>query len=258
MTPTSVGRLCIYCTKPMATDERVAVCDRCFAAHHEGCWDRNGRCSTFRCAGIPRIMTGADLPTVLRTALEKANEQPDHCPFCTNKVYPGTLQGKWSHADKEHPAGPGLLFSSKQKPNPHKDWFGKRFLSKMLGNRSWFLPGAVLRTRSCGKCKRLYLWGVPVDDTFVQKLEEETTERFCPHCSAPLWKGTLSLDPKQQGGAKFECAETPDFHRDWLGHNLLDRFILNKWSPAAPSIPAHSCSECQYTEIAGRPIYRFL
>ena len=203
-------------------------------------------------------MTGADLPAVLKTALERANEQPDNCPFCTNKVYPGMLQGKWSRADKEHPAGPGLLFVAKQKPNPHKDWFGKRFLSKMLGNRSWFLPGAVLRVRSCGKCKRLYLWGVPVDETFVQKLEEETAERFCPHCSAPLWAGRISIDAKQQGGARFECADTPDFHRDWIGHNLLDRFVLNRWLPAAPPIPAYSCADCQYTEIAGRPVYRFL
>lgn len=203
-------------------------------------------------------MVGADLPTVLKTALEKANEQPDHCPFCTNKVYAGTMQARNPHPDKENSARTGLLFTAKQKPNPHKDWFGKRFLSKMLGNKSWFLPGAVLRTRSCGKCKRLYLWGMPVDDAFIQKMEEETGERFCPHCAAPLWKGAIIVDPKQQGAAKFECTDTPDFHRDWLGHNLLDRFVLNKWSPAAPSIPANSCAECQYTEIAGRPIYRFL
>jgi hypothetical protein len=254
----SVGRLCIYCSKPMAMDERIAVCDRCYAAHHEECWDRNGRCSTFRCAGLPRTMTGADLSAVLKTALEKANEQPENCPFCTNKAYPGILQGKWTHADKEHPAGPGLLFIAKPRPESEKAWFGKKLVSKMKGNRSWFLPGAVLRTRSCGKCKRLYLWGVPVDETFVQKLEEDAGEKFCPHCASTLWRGAISLDAKAQGGAKFECADTPDFHKDWLGHNLLDRFVLNKWALSAPSIPACSCESCQYTEIGGRPVYRVL
>jgi hypothetical protein len=254
---TSVGRLCIYCSKPIATEDRISVCDRCYAAHHEACWERNGRCSTFRCAGVPRTMTGADLAAVLKTAFEKANEQPEHCPFCTNKVYGGVLQGKWSHADKEHPAGPGLLFVGKQGPKGEKEGFGRKLFSK-LKKRSWFLPGAVLRTRSCGKCKRLYLWGVPMDDAFVQKTDEEKGERFCPHCACVLWSGEILLDAKAQGGAKFECAETPDFHKDWLGHNLLDRFVLNKWAVAAPSIPANSCENCQYTEIAGRAIYRVL
>lgn len=239
-------------------EDRIAVCDRCFAAHHEGCWERNGRCSTFRCAGVPRTMTGADLSAVLKTAFEKANEQPEHCPFCTNKAYAGVLQGKWAHQDKDHPVGPGLLFVARPRPGSEKSWFGKKLVAKMMGSRSWFLPGAVLRTRSCGKCKRLFLWGVPVDDAYIQKLEEERGERFCPHCASALSHGEISLDAKAQGGAKFECADTPDFHKDWIGHNLLDRFVLNKWPVTAPSIPAYSCENCQYTEIAGRAIYRVL
>ena len=67
MPTSSVGRLCLYCSKPIAIEDRVACCDRCFAAHHEECWDRNGRCSTFRCAGLARTMKGV-ATTVQATA----------------------------------------------------------------------------------------------------------------------------------------------------------------------------------------------
>src|SRR5262249_1930331 len=151
------------------------------------------------------------------------------CPFCANKVYTGFLQGRWARQPGNR-NGPGLLFVSKQKPNPHKDWFGRHFLDKMLGNKSWFLPGGQIKARSCGKCRRLFLWGVPIDEAFLQKCREEPDERFCPHCSAALWPGRIVLRAQTPGGARFQCDETPDFHRDWIGHNLLDRFFLSAWN----------------------------
>lgn len=253
----SVGRMCLYCARPLEREDRLAVCDRCYAAHHEECWERNGRCSTFRCAGVPRTMRGEDLPTVLRTALERANEQPQVCPFCANTAYAGIVQGRRAKAQPDHPAGPGLLFISKRRSDSRRGGLG-RLLEKMTAPRSWFLPGAHIKARSCGKCRRLFLWGVPADEAFVKQGGEEMGERYCPHCGTELWRGEISLRPKTPGGARFECEETPDFHRDWLLHNILDRYILNKWSPTITSLPAHSCPNCQYTEMAGRPIYRFL
>lgn len=240
----------------------MAACDRCFAAHHEECWQRNGRCSTFRCAGTPRTMRGDDLPTVLQVAMDRANEQPQTCPFCANTVYVGKVESRPIRppADPTQPATPGLMFQGKGKPNPHNDWFGKRFLSRMLGNRSWFLPGAHLKARSCGKCRRLFLWGVPVDEAYIQKYMSEQTggERYCPHCTTVLWAGRILVGQNQMGGARFSCDNTPDFHRDWFGHTILDRYLLNKWNLSIPALPAYSCPECHYTEVAGRPIYRFL
>jgi len=253
----SVGKICLYCSKPISSEDRVAVCDRCYAAHHEACWERNGRCSTFRCAGMPRTMLGGDLTTVLQVAYDRANAHPQVCPFCGSKVYAGILQGKRARSRPDHPAGPGLLFVSKKRPDSRRGGLG-RLLAKMAGPRSWFLPGAHIKARSCGKCRRLFLWGVPADEMFVQKSEEEPGERYCPHCGDELWAGEIALNPRTPGGARFECDEAPDFHRDWIGHNILDRYILNKWSPTIVRLPAHSCPDCQYTEIAGRPIYRFL
>lgn len=256
----SIGRICLYCSKPISAQERVACCDRCFAAHHEECWDRNGRCSTFRCAGVPRTMVGEDLQTVVQTALERANDQPKLCPTCGGDCYAGALQSAKvvKPKDTPNPPGRGLIFVSRARPNPHKDWFGRHFLDKMLGNRKWFLPGAQIKSRSCGRCKRLYLWGVPVDDGFLQQYRGKTEERFCPHCSTALQPGEIILNPKAQGGAIFTCDDAPDFHKDWLGHNILDRYVYNRWPPAVASIPAHSCPDCQYTEVAGRPVYRFV
>jgi hypothetical protein len=254
----SVGRLCIYCSKPMATDDRVAVCDRCFASQHESCWDRNGRCSTFRCPGLPRTMTGADLATVLRTALTQANEHPDICPFCANKVNPGILQARWANEMKDHAAGPGLLFVSRQKQGQGKGSIGRKLFSKVMGSRHWFLPGAQIKSRSCAHCRRLFLWGVNADEAFRQKAEEDTAERFCPHCATSLHEGVIDLDKTHQGGARFSSDDAPELHKGWFGHNVLDKYVHSKWSPTIDSLPARSCPDCHYTEIAGRPIYRFL
>jgi hypothetical protein len=262
MTTTSV-RVCLYCSQPICADDRVAACEKCFTAHHEECWERNGRCSTFRCLGAPRTMRGADLPAVVQAALDGAANQPATCPFCANRVYAGVLQ---SAPVKGFASGPtpqdnvartGLLFASRGKPNPHNDWFGKRFLSKMLGAKSWFLPGAHLKARSCGKCHRLFVWGMAADEGLISSAQAETDERYCPHCAVPLWPGHIVVGSQTQGGARFECDDTPDFHRDWFGHNILDRFFFNRWNPTVRQLPARSCPQCQFTEVAGRPIYRF-
>lgn len=252
-------QICLYCSQPICADDRVAACEKCFTAHHEECWERNGRCSTFRCLGTPRTMLGADLSVVVRAAFDGGNEWPAVCPYCANQVYAGTLQSAPIRApgQKNQPARTGLMFVSKGKPNPHKDWFGKQFLSKMLGGKSWFLPGAHIKARSCGKCHRLFLWGVAVDEGFIAKIQAEAEERFCPHCVVALWPGHIVLNSHNHGGARFECDGTPDLHRDWFGHNVLDRFFLNRWNPLIPSVPSRSCAQCQFTEVAGRPIYRF-
>lgn len=250
----SVGKLCVYCAKPIAEDDRVACCDRCFAAHHEDCWERNGRCSTFRCAGLPRTMLGRDLPLVLRTANERSNEQPASCPYCGNTTYAGQLTGHWGGKGPEQPAGPGLWFRSREKEDD--GGIRKRLLGRLKRGKAWWLPGAAIKSRSCGRCKRLFLWGTPIDEAFLQSITDD--ERFCAHCSTQLHAGEIALKGNSDEGARFVCDEAPDFHKDWIRHAVLDQFVLNRWNPALKSLPAHSCPDCQYTEIAGRPIYRFL
>ena len=250
----SVGRLCLYCAKPVVSEDKVSVCDRCYAVHHDDCWDRNGRCSTFRCAGIPRTMAGIDLITVLAVSLEKSNEQPVICPYCASGVYPGILQGRWAKPNRDslHPNGVGLHFFTKNRLPSERGW-----LKKITTPKSWFLSGASIRSRSCGKCRRLFIWGALVDDAFVQRAKENEGERFCPHCTTPLIHGNLDLRKKAPGSALFECSETPNFSKDWFGHQILDRFIRNRWRTLVDLLPADSCPSCQYTELSGRPIYRF-
>jgi len=204
-------------------------------------------------------MRGADLPAVVQAALDSASDQPAKCPFCANQVYAGTLQSapiKPPGLGNEAPR-PGLFFASQGRPNPHNDWFGKHFLAKILGSKSWFLPGAHIKARSCGKCRRLFLWGMAVDEGFIAKGQADDDERYCPHCAVALWPGHIVVRARNHGGARFECDETPDFHNDWFGHNVLDRFVLNRWNPSVQTIPARSCQQCHFTEVAGRPIYRF-
>jgi ssDNA-binding Zn-finger/Zn-ribbon topoisomerase 1 len=190
--------------------------------------------------------------------MERANEGPIDCPFCGNKTFVGALTGKRQAHRNDRPAGEGLLFQGADQPGEQRKGLGKRLLSKIVRGKSWWLPGAQVKCRSCGKCKRLFLWGVIAEDAVAQQPGEENGERYCPHCSAALNSGQIVLKANHEEGARFTCDDAPDFHRDWIGHNLLDRFVYNHWNPALKSLPAHSCPDCQYTEVAGRPIYRFL
>ncbi|MCC6730094.1 MAG: hypothetical protein IT208_12220 [Chthonomonadales bacterium] len=252
----SAGRLCRYCSKPIGQEERVSFCGRCFAVHHEECWDRNGRCSTFRCPGLPQAMHGDDVLHAREAALIRANQEPITCPLCTGAVYVGLLQGRNPHQQQQGAARTGLRFTTSRRAAAQS---GKRggLLSRLFPRRSWFLAGAGLRARSCGACRCLFLWGVTVDEGFLAEAASDPADRFCPHCGSALVPGEIALRGNPQAGAaRFECAEAPDFHTDWLRHNILDRFILNKWPPSVASLPAYSCAECRYTEVAGRPIYR--
>ncbi len=253
----STGRVCVWCQKPIAVADRVALCDRCVAAHHEECWDRNGRCSTFRCSGLPRTMRGDEVRTAQQLALEQANREPTVCPFCTNAVYVGSIRSARPPSGVQQ-QGSGLIVRSHFQPDAKTGSLVKRLLGRAAPARTWFLAGGHVRSRSCGSCKRLFLWGLSSDDALALAADREEAERFCPRCSGLLWPAEILCGKKHSGGAYFECDETPNLHRDWFGHHILDRYVYNRWPPPIPSLAAHICPECLYTEVAGRPIYRFL
>ncbi|MGC8667047.1 MAG: RING finger protein [Chthonomonadales bacterium] len=253
---TAVGRRCTYCGKPIAAEDRVAVCDRCYAAHHEECWDRNGRCSTFRCGGAPRKLMGADLGHVLQQALEQANAEPRVCPFCGGEAYAGVVQSTSPVASSGNVPVKGLMFVVHEDSQGVTGWLQR--LTRKRRTRGWVLPGAAINARSCGRCRRLYLWGLPVEDVVRSGAAEPSAAPFCPRCGEALVHGALVLTGGRQYRTQFVCSEVPRFHADWFGHNILDRYVLNRWSVPVASIPAHSCAKCRYTEVGGRPVYHFM
>ena len=200
-------------------------------------------------------MLGSDLGTVLTTALQRANEEPKMCPFCAGKAYPGLIQGHRPNQFKDQPKGPGLVFLE-DKPAEARGL--KRFVNKIAPARQWWLPGAHIKTRSCGRCKQIFLWGVPLDDEFLRKAYERAGELYCPHCSTELVPGSLGLNPKFNAGARFNSDEAPELHKGWLGHEVIDKLFYSRWDVPVSKLPAQSCPSCKYTEVAGRPIYRFL
>lgn len=252
----SLGRRCNYCGKPVLPGDRAAVCGRCYAVHHLECWDRNGRCSTFRCGGEPQNVNGTDVASVVHEALTRANAEPRICPFCGGEAYAGVVQSSSPVAASGEIPVKGLLFVVQENTPGVGEW-----LRRLKGNRrprGWPLPGAALNARSCGRCRRLYMWGLPVEDVVRVGSDASSDTPFCPRCGDTLTPGALLLRRSRHYRAQFVCTEVPRFHTDWFGHNILDRYILNRWPVPVASIPAHSCERCRYTQVAGRPVYHFM
>lgn len=250
-----MGPRCSYCGKSIGPEERAAMCDRCYATHHEECWQRNGRCSTFRCGGAAQSVLGAELASALQRALERANAEPQVCPFCGAEVYRGMVQSVQPVTTGGGVPVKGLLFIAYDEGDRASGWL--RRLARKRTGRGWILPGAAINARSCGRCKRLYLWGMAAEE-LVEKVAGQEKAPFCPRCGGELTRGVLALRGKQQARTVFTCAEIPRFHTDWFGHNILDRYVLNRWPISMQHLPAYSCAKCRYTEVGGRPIYHFM
>lgn len=227
------------------------MCSVCYAGHHAGCWLRNGRCSTFRCTGSPLHQTGISYLRALETALEAANAEPLTCRLCSQRVYGGRLLAKRTPAEPGRMES-GLTFTISKNRGFDNQRASRFLLRGLFRQRSWSLPGCQLRCRSCGSCRMLYLWGIPIDEPFIAAARDAALDRYCSHCGSPLYPGELRLND-----ARFWSDTTPEFHSEWFLHNVLDRFIYNRWAVSVRSVPAASCVQCRYTEIAGRPIYRF-
>ena len=97
----SVGKICIYCSKPISEEERVACCDRCYAAHHEECWDRNGRCSTFRCAAPCAVSTYLQC---CRSPSNVPTSSPRHAPCAAEKPIKERSTARMPEARPKAPA----------------------------------------------------------------------------------------------------------------------------------------------------------
>lgn len=249
-------RTCLYCSRKLQQEDRVAMCDVCYVGHHEECWTRNGRCSTFRCGGNPQVMWGVDYARSLASALDNANAEPTLCPLCNGRVYGGVVRSRRNHSS-ENPAGACLTFRVRRRVEAARAGAARRLFGRLVGPRQWVLSGGQLPARSCGSCRTLFLWGRAVDDAFIQNSRELSADRYCIYCGVAMWAGEILLSRHGSSPAKFWSDSTPDFHRDWVLHNLLDRFVYNRWSVGVNSLPASSCPQCKYTEVHGRPVYRF-
>lgn len=227
------------------------MCDTCYVGHHEECWNRNGRCSTFRCAGSPRLLLGSEYAMALDLALETANSEPRACPLCGQRAYGGQLYVRKA-AQGGHPVGTQLEFIARNRAGSERRGPVKRIVDRVLNKSHWTLLGGQLRCRSCGSCRVLFLWGQVVDEAYLANAREQARDRFCVFCGTPMWAGDIRL-----ADAKFWSDSVPDFHREWLLHHLLDRFVYNRWQLKLKMLPASSCPQCHYTEVFGRPVYRF-
>lgn len=251
MSTQPVARTCLYCGERLAAEDVVAMCTVCFTGHHEACWKRNGRCSTFRCTGQPRILNGEQYGWEFLKALENANASPGVCTECGGKVYSGRVCVRLVAGSDAK--APGLLFVARERRNQSgkrslRDWF-----QSLTGGPRWTLGGMQLKGRSCGSCRTFFLWGEPVNDIYRVQAQERARDRFCVICGASMLVGELRLSD-----AKFWSDTVPEFHSEWILHQVLDRFVYNRWPVNVRSIPAASCPKCRYTEINGRPVYRLI
>lgn len=200
-------------------------------------------------------MRGEGVWRFVHLAMERANEQPEICPLCGSRVYAGVLQGS-APAPRGGAAQRGLVFQSAGTEPKRARSLASRMLGRLRPPQRWVLAAAAIRARSCGHCRRVFLWGQPLDASFAEQWGADAAQGSCPHCGEGLVAGRLLLHAGARGRARFECDGIPTFHKDWFGHHVVDRFFLRRWPVKAGEISAASCPSCHYTEVAGRPVYR--
>lgn len=241
------GRTCLYCANPVEPEGRVMFCELCFAVHHEACWQRNARCSTFGCRGVGRTMLGSDVGHAVEAALVQGNTAPVICPTCGGRTYTGGLCGAID-ADTPNQVATGLkVVEALPDTGRRRTWWRPAPRS-----REWRLPGARIASRSCGQCHALYVWG--------RALQEASGpvggDRLCIFCAQPLVRGRVEMRGRSGKGARFECDGVPEFSTNWLVHQIVDRFVRNSWDVSCPEIGVDLCPQCLYTQLGGRPVYR--
>ena len=93
-----VGKTCPYCQFPVKPGEESVVCSACGLAHHAGCWEENGKCTTYGCNGqpaapraLPPPLGGVDLSSGVercpRCGLENAPDA-NFCKACGATIAP--------------------------------------------------------------------------------------------------------------------------------------------------------------------------
>lgn len=241
------GRICLYCSNAVHSDHRVTFCEVCFAVHHEACWQRNARCSTFACRGVGRTMLGSDVGHAVEAALVQGNGSPAICPTCGGKTYSGGLCGAIDVATPNQVATGLAVVEIAMVPGHRRKWWRPPPRA-----RKWLLPGARIVSRSCGQCHALYVWGQAVQP----RPEPPGEQRLCIHCAQPLVACCVAMHGRSGKGARFECDGVPEFSSNWLVHQIVDRFVRNSWDVSCTEIAVDLCPDCLYTQLGGRPVYR--
>ncbi|MHB0935561.1 MAG: RING finger protein [Armatimonadota bacterium] len=80
-----VGKTCPYCQTPIKPGAAVSVCSACEMPHHAECWQENGRCTTFGCAGRP---TGAGAAAAAAPSVRRTRDGHTICPVCEYVMTP--------------------------------------------------------------------------------------------------------------------------------------------------------------------------
>lgn len=68
------GVTCPHCQAEIVRREIVAICSRCGATHHEGCWNRNG-CGSYDCAPASRDVQELS-PDAIRVTFDQLDSAP--------------------------------------------------------------------------------------------------------------------------------------------------------------------------------------
>lgn len=73
---------CPLCTGPVAAGEPATSCPECATVYHAECWEDNGGCGVYGCAGVPQ--------TVQRDTLEVPaawwGQEDKPCPQCGTRI----------------------------------------------------------------------------------------------------------------------------------------------------------------------------
>lgn len=85
---TSTGTVCAICQSAIEANEPREKCPTCASPYHAECWQENGGCAVYGCAGVPRTesRSGLEIP------VSYWGQEKKPCPVCGALIQAAALR----------------------------------------------------------------------------------------------------------------------------------------------------------------------
>ena len=76
------GTDCAICQTAISTEDAKTGCPECKAEYHSDCWQENGGCAVYGCAGVPRV----EQRRAIEIPISYWGQENKPCPSCNREI----------------------------------------------------------------------------------------------------------------------------------------------------------------------------